>query len=67
MLLRVGRAEESLRLLDDVAPLTIAKHGKNSAIYVTLQMIRSDALVALGRDHETRQARAEAAAAQPVK
>ena len=67
LLLRVGRAAESLRLLDDMAPLTLAKHGKNSATYSTLQTARRDALVALGRDDEARQARAEAAAAQSVK
>ena len=67
LLLRVGRPADALKRLDDTAMLTLAKHGKDSAMYSKLQTARSGALAALGRDDEARSARAEAAAAKPVK
>ena len=63
LLLRVGRSAEALKRLDDIALLTLTKHGKDSALYGRLQASRSGALAALGRDSEARSARAEAAAA----
>ena len=67
LLLRVGRPADALTRLDETVPLTLAKHGKDSAMYGKLQTARSGALAALGRDEEARSARAEAAAAKPVK
>ena len=67
LLLRVARPAEALTRLDEMALLTLAKHGKDSAMYGKLQTARAHALAALGRDEEAKAARAEAAAAQPVK
>lgn len=67
LLLRVGRAADALKRLDDIALLTLAKHGKDSAMYVKLQTARGSALAALGRDDEARAAWAEAAAAKVAK
>ena len=67
LLLRVGRPTEALKRLDDMALLTLAKHGKESAMYGKLQTARAHALAALGRTEEARAASAEAAAAQPAK
>ena len=61
LLLRVGRPAEALKRLDGMALVTLAKHGKDSAMYGKLQAARAKALDALGRDDEARTARAEAA------
>ena len=52
---------EALKRLDAMALVTLAKHGKDSAMYGQLQSARAKALDALGRDDEARTARAEAA------
>lgn len=67
LLLRVGRPAEALKRLDAMALVTLAKHGKDSAMYGQLQTARVKALEALGRDDEARTARAETAAAKPAK
>ena len=67
LLLRVGRPIEALKRLDDVALVTLAKHGKDSAMYGKLQAARATALDALGRNDEARAARAEAAATKRAK
>ena len=60
LLLRVGRPAEALKRLDEMALVTLAKHGKDSAMYGALQTARAKALDALGRDAEAGMARAEA-------
>jgi eukaryotic-like serine/threonine-protein kinase len=60
LLLRVGRPTEALKRLDEIALVTLAKHGKDSAMYAKLQAARAAALEALGRDDEARTARSEA-------
>ncbi len=67
LLLRVGRPTEALTRLDEMALVTLAKHGKDSAMYGKLQAARAKALDALGRDDEARTARAETAAAKTGK
>ncbi len=64
LLLRVGRRTDALKQLDEMLPLALAKHGKDSAIYGKLQATRSATLEALGRDDEAAAARAEAGAAK---
>jgi eukaryotic-like serine/threonine-protein kinase len=60
LLLRVGRPTEALKRLDDMALLTLAKHGKDSAMYGKLQRARAHALTALNRPLEAQAALAEA-------
>ena len=67
LLLRVGRPTEALQRLDEMALVTLAKHGKDSAMYGKLQAARATALDALGRDGQARSARAETAAAKSAK
>ena len=64
LLLSVGRPADALKRLDDMALVTLAKHGKNSTLYGKLHAARATALEALGRDDEARTARAEATAAK---
>ena len=59
LLLRVGRPTEALKRLDDMLLLTLAKHGKDSAMYGKLQAARASALNALNRSAEADAARAE--------
>ena len=66
LLLRAGRPSDALKRLDDIALVTLAKHGKDSAIFGKLQTARAEAFAALGRSDEARAARAEAAAAKPA-
>ncbi len=59
LLLRVGRPTDALKRLDDMALLTLAKHGKDGAMYSKLQAARARALTALGRHAEADAALAE--------
>ncbi len=63
LLLRSGRPSDALLRLDEMAQLTLAKYGKDSAIYGKLQATRARALDALGRNDEAKAAQLEANAA----
>ena len=52
LLLRVGRPTEALKRLDEMALVTLAKHGKDSAMYGKLQVVRAQALTTLNRHAE---------------
>jgi hypothetical protein len=67
LLLHRGRPGDALKQLDEIAMVTLAKHGKDSAIYGKLQAVRARALQALGRSDEARAAQAEANAAASAK
>ncbi len=57
LLLRASRPEEALKRLDEIALITLAKHGKDSRPYGKLQAARASALTALGRSDEARAAK----------
>ena len=61
LLLRLKRPTDALTVLDDLAPLIVAKYGKTSPIYGGLLLGRGAALDALGRNDEARAAKREAA------
>ncbi len=67
LLLRVGRPTEALKRLDEMALVTLAKHGKDSAMYGKLQAARARALTALNRHAEADAARAETSALPKTK
>ena len=62
LLLPAHRPTDALQRLDEIATLTVAKHGNDSAMYGKLQSARARALNALARNTEARTARTEAAA-----
>ena len=59
LLLRVGRPTEALKRLDEMSLVTLAKHGKDSAMYGKLQAARAKALNALNRHPEADAAQAQ--------
>ena len=67
LLLRSARPTEALKRLDEMALVTLAKHGADSTMYRKLQTARARALDALGRDAEANAALTEANAAQKQK
>lgn len=63
LLLLGDRPEDALKRLDEIAPVTLTRHGKNSVMYGKLQAARARALSALNRQSEAAAAQAEANAA----
>ena len=56
-----GRAEQVVQLCDQALPL--ARRGQNAALQASLQLIKAEALILLGRDTEATALRLDSLAA----
>jgi eukaryotic-like serine/threonine-protein kinase len=60
LLMHNERPSGALRAIDELTPTIIAKHGRNSASYGKLLLLRADALVAMHRLEDAKAAEADA-------